>query len=570
MPELWDVIDTQFNTVMKPFYNNVDKTRKRLNLTPYVMYDYDGKTKIDDVLIVTENRSANYVMKIAAGLMSSKWQTVVEGQVSTRESHKIEQFIQSNLDQADEYLLNEYGMAGLDAWLCNHVCHTSLIGAQWMSRVEDGEYKIHCLPVDMRWTPFVLNKWVAPITFRSKEDLLQELEEYEKLAKDGGGEFNMPVELKDTDNEVRDFWDGEENHLLIEKTLVFKQKNIYGGKKGPGNFVIIWPPSGFMFRDKGYMEHESPGLLYLNDQLYDQLSRQLSIDATLGFNVLNPRYEYETENPSGETSRPTPKRGSTLEVPKGELHRPVPDPDINRAELATREQVSRMIDDAGPQAPRSYNTPPSAIEVAAEVELLDQFQNPRIIALQMFKSQLARLMISQFTLIAKGEKGIIVGRLGKQGNFSIADLKDPKKYAINYQLMKQNKRLAIVNEARALALWGKAPIKYILRDVLGVEDPDGWEREIELEKAKAVNPAIGLAEMAVRYAEEAEDMEGDDKDLKNWQSMMLVHEYVMLMRARMNPVQPGEAQNLREAGKDKGNAGGLVSLLGAGAGKGVV
>jgi hypothetical protein len=570
MPDTWEIIDNQKTLVMQPFYNQVDRTRKRLNLTPFELTDYNGKDKLDDVLNVTENRSASYMMRIIAGLMSAKWQTVVGGQVSVRESHKIEQFIEANLQQADEYLLNEYGMAGLDPWLSNHVCHTSLIGVQWEARIEDGEYKIHCLPCDMRWTPFVLNKWVAPITYRTKDALLREMEEneYQKIATDdksGNYTYNLNHDLlKDTDNEVRDYCDCKFKELWIEKKLVFRQPNIYGSSRGPGNFVIIWPPSGFMFRDRGYMEHESPGLLYLNEHLYDQLSRQLSIDATLGFNALNPPYEYETEDPSGEVSRAIPKRGESLEVPKGELHRPVPSPDINRAELASRDQINRLIDDAGPMAPRNYTSPPSAIEVATEVELLDELQNPRIVALEMFKSQLARLIIEQAILVA--DKDIVAGRTGRQDTYNVSDLKDPKKYAINYRFMKQNKKLAIVNEARALALWGKAPMKYILRDVLAVEDPDGWQREMALEKSKALNPAIEIAENAVRYAEEAEDLEGDDKDLKNWESMMQVHEYVMLMRQRMNPPQPGEAQNLREVAKEKGNAGGLISLLGQGKG----
>lgn len=561
MGDTWKLIDDR-KDAMTGFYKQVDNTRKRLNLTPFEMIDPLSKAPMDDVVIVTENKSVTYTKRIIAGLMSSNWQTVVEGSITDKEARKIEQFIEDNLEQADEYILSKYGLAGLDTWLTNHVCHTSLIGVQWMSFLEDKQYKIHCLPVDMRWTPFVLNKFAAPITFRSKDDLLQELDDYEKFATDRGLMFNRPANLKDNDNEVRDYWDEKKGELWVEKQMVFSQKNPYGTLP----FVFVWPPTGFLFRDKGYLARESPSLLYLNENLYDQLSRQLTIDATLGFNILNPPMEYETDNPATDrVSRPTPRRGETQEVPTGELHRPVPTPDINRAELASREQVSRLMDEATPMTPRTYTTPPSAIEVATEVELLDELQNPRIIALQMFKEQLARLIIAQAIVITKGGS-LEIGKQGKKHNFSLDDLKDPKRYTVSYRLMKQNKRLAIVNESRALALWGKAPMKYILRDVLSVEDPDGWEREMELEKAKQANPAISLAEMAVRYAEEAEETEGTEQDLKNWQSMMLVHDYVMLMRQRMQPAQPAESQNLREATKESGNAGGLIKMLGQGGG----
>lgn len=562
MSDTWTMI-TDRQKVFEGFNKQVDATRSRLNLDPYYLYDFDGKTKLSDVINVTENRSASYMSRIIAGLMSTKWQTVVEGSISKRDSFKIEQFIDANLQQADEYLMTEYGMAGLDVWLTNHVCHTSLIGTQWLASMDDEGYKIHCLPVDMRWTPFVLNKWAAPISWRDKEDLLEELEGYEKVAKDSKSEdyyYLKPDNLADTNNEVRDHWNFEVNELWVAERLVFRQPNPF--KCLP--FVFVWPPSGFMFRDKDYLKNESPGLLYLNQGLYDQLSRQLSIDATIGSENINPRYERPVKTP-GPASLPVPKRGESQDVGEGELHQLVPRPDLNVAGQATRNEVSNLIETANPISPKTYTSPPSAIEVTTEVELLDELQNPRIIALQMFKAQLARLMIKQY--IALGGEGEVGGE-GRKRSFSIADLKDPKKYTINYRLMKQNKRLAIVNEARALALWGKAPMKYILRDVLSVEDPDGWEREMELERAKAANPAISLADMAVKFAEEAENTEDEaDKELLNHKSRMFVHDYVMLMRQRMNPAPLAETQDLREATKEKGNSNALIALTGqAGAG----
>jgi len=183
----------------------------------------------------------------------------------------------------------------------------------------------------------------------------------------------------------------------------------------------------------------------------------------------------------------------------------------------------------------------------------------------MFKSSLARLMIEQFIQVAKGS--VDVGRVGKKANFNAETLKDPKRYLVNFQMRKQNKRLDIVNYAQGLALWGKAPSRYIIERVWQVEDPDGFERQMEMEKAKVVNPAIGYKEWAIRYAEEAEDMEdGPDKDSRNHDSMLMVHEYVMLMRARMMPAPPSEAQNVRESSKETGNSNALIPMLGPGKG----
>ena len=150
MSDTWTMISDR-QKAMGKFYEQVDKTRKRLNLEEYRLLDFDGKTPLSDVINVTENRSASYMSRIIAGLQAGKWQTVVEGSVSKRDAFKIEQFIEANLSQADEYLLQTYGMAGLDVWLANHVCHTSLIGVEWISSLDDdGNYCVHCCPADMR------------------------------------------------------------------------------------------------------------------------------------------------------------------------------------------------------------------------------------------------------------------------------------------------------------------------------------------------------------------------------------------------------------------------------------
>ena len=188
-----------------------------------------------------------------------------------------------------------------------------------------------------------------------------------------------PDSIKDTGNELRDIWFPDKHEVWVEKQMVFSEPNPL--EEIP--FDIIWPPTGFMFRDKDYLEFESPNLLYANEGLYNQLSRQLSVDATLGFNAINPPYQRQVQNlDESKPTLPVPKRGEGIEVLTGEDYKPMPTGDVNRAELATRDQVSNLIDEAGPTNPRAYTTPPSAIEVAQEVEILDQLQNPRILALQ--------------------------------------------------------------------------------------------------------------------------------------------------------------------------------------------
>lgn len=545
-------------TQLKPMHTRMGETEDLAYMMDYHLMAWDGKTKLEKVVNVTGNKGSSHLHRIISSLISQTRQVVVEGDISKRASHKVEKFLEYINDQTDIYLAETQGIPDLHTYLCNHVCVRGPIGVEWMSWLEENEYKIHCFPLDMRWTPFVHNKWVAPITFSTRDDLEVELEKYEKRAKDKSiGEYTKFGFSKELEIEVRDYWDLKNHELWIEKQLVYKEPNTLGDLP----FVIVFPPVGFMLRSKGYMEHEGEDALFLIRKLNKELNRTLSVDATFAFRQLYPAYEYETKNFDAKPARAAPKTGEGKKVPEGELHQMLPTGDMNTASRFTRTDTMAMMDEGTPSAPRAYTQPPSAVEVATEIELQNQLQQARVVAMQMLWSQLYMKQITQFQKITQGYGGeLTIGKRGKRKSFS--GLEDPEKYSVDCQFMSKNKRLEIVNEARYLALYGRSPLEYIVRDVLMVEDVDGWMRAMELEEAKRANPALALLEMAIRYVEEAQDMEDeDDKDAKILQSKILLHDYVMQMRMRLQPPQPGEGTEIKE---QTGNANALISMLGPG------
>ncbi len=317
-------------TELQPLYNRMDKTRKLVYLTDYKLTQFDGETPIEKVINVTTNWPAIFANAIISDLMGAVWQTVIEsdGKLSDKQKHQIETFIEDNLAQADEQL-GRRGMADLFTWLCNHVCIRSLIGARWVSQFDEGEYKIDCLPVDMRWTPFEYGNdglnWVAPTTFRSRA-----------LIK---AQYGIDVGTDET--EVVDWWDCEKKELWIAEELVKTQKNPFGEPP----FVIEIPSSGFMLRDKGYIEHEAEDLFFLNRGLYDERSRQMSIEQTLGMDVLFPPYEQEADE-AGKGDKP-PKTGETLKVKTGERHQLLPRGDLTNAFRTGRADIQRDLQMGG-------------------------------------------------------------------------------------------------------------------------------------------------------------------------------------------------------------------------------
>ncbi len=438
----WDKIETRI-TAMNERNTKMDDTAALLNWddNPYQLVKPDGTTKLKDAISVTPNLPKVFAHGVKSDLLGGKWQTTVEG-VSGRRAHTIEEFVEDNMAQADEQLLTEQGIPSLFGWLCNHVCVRWAIGAMWFSWVEDGQYKFKIIPVDMRWTPFVRGKWVAPITFRIKEELEEELEVYEKLAKDGRGEYFKPTltghpvrntttnAATGTEIEVRDYWDHKDNELWVAGKLVFRQPNPVGYPP----FNIVVPASGFMLRDRGYLKHEGEDILFLNAGLYKEFARSVSLEQTSGYAGLYPGYEYEVESSDASPSQPPPKIDETLRVKKGERHVPLPRGDINRAGRTAREDISGMISAGSPLAPKDYNTPPSAVLLAGETELIARLQNARKDALGIFKTQLARMMIKQFIQLDAAGAELVIGKEGRRRKYTATKLGNPDQYTITYPL----------------------------------------------------------------------------------------------------------------------------------------
>lgn len=554
--DTWTIIQDQI-TVMRDRNDRMDETVKFLQWDddPYELTKPDGKTKLDDAISVTPNLPKVFAHSVISDLMGGKWQTVVEGNVSSRQVRYIEQFVDDNLAEADEVILDRYGIPSLFGWLCNHVCIRWAIGVRWIAWIENGEYKIDCQPVDMRWTPFVRGKWVAPISWRNKDELEQDLEEYERRAEGGVGEYQN-LSLSTAKSEVRDYFDREKHELWVAGKLAYQEKN----RLGYPPFVIVVPSSGFMLRDKDYLKHEGEDILFLNTGLYKELARSISLEQTLGYEGLFPGMEYETDTQDGKPAIPPPKIDETVKVKKGERHQPVPRGDINRAGQTARADIQQMISSGGPMSPREYNTPPSAVLLAGETELISRLQNSRKEALGIFRNQLARMIIKQF--IALGDANEVrVGKQGMMGRYSVARMGNPDDYTITYHLSVKSKRQELANLAEFAAVYGKLPLKWNLSNILMADDPDGIINDLELERAKSINPALSLLEMAIKYARAAEETEDENEArLKRQQSKILTHEYVMAMRSRIAPATPPAAPKQIEA--PKGNTQLLTSLVG--------
>lgn len=544
----WQKVD-EIVKELKLLTDRMDNSKDMFYLKSYELKDMDDE-KVD-AINVTSNKPATFANAIISDLTQATWQTVVEGNISEKDAHIIEQFIDNNLEQIDEYLIEKQGLPGLHEWLSNHVCVRGPIGAEFYPVISKDSYKVHCFPFDMRWTPFRRGSegldCYATISFRSRDDLITEYPKFVNKIPTG------------QEIEVRNYWDSKVNELWIAGNKVDEQNNPF--ETPPA--IIVFPTAGFLMRDKGYMKYEGEDLLFMVRDIIKEWNRTLTIEQSLIFNVLRPPMEYEEDNPTAEPNVPPPRTGETLGRPKGGLHKPVPTGDMNTANLKASQDIYRHLEEGAPTSPRVYTQAPSGAELLSEMEALARLQNSRQIALKVFREQFSRMIIDQFRVLAKGSYNI--GSRGRRQTYSVVSLKDPESYNISCKLMTKNKRQELANLAMFTAAYDRLPLRYNLSEVLMADDPDGIINELEIEQSKKADPAIDLFEKARRYARQAEKTD-DDVEARALESVskMLTERVCKIIEQRAQPEENALTQQTRspETKEPAGSGQALTSLLG--------
>jgi len=173
-------------------------------------------------------------------------------------------------------------------------------------------------------------------------------------------------------------------------------------------------------------------------------------------------------------------------------------------------------------------------------------------------------MIKQYITInekAKKSSDILIGVTGQRRKYSAKMLGDPSTYTIKNELMSKSKKQEIVNLAMFEASKGELPLRVRLTDILMADDPDGIMRELDIEQARRADPALALFEMAIRYAEDAVELSGEDADKRKIESMMLTERACAIIRQRKQTPEPPaeETPETKAGGMEK-----LMPLLGQG------
>jgi hypothetical protein len=307
-----------------------------------------------------------------------------------------------------------------------------------------------------------------------------------------------------------------------------------------------------MLRDTGYLEHESEDPLFLDKKLFAEDNRFASIAATKGMETVRPPMMQKVKDMDAAPADAPPGMGETKKAPLEGGWEPVKRPDINQAFLDAANVVKRALRQGGLNDIDLGNVEPqdlSAIMLSKQSGIRAKFRKPRLEAIEIFYQQFARKMIEQYNTCLEKSNGVEI-KIGQTGRKKVyGNLGDPSTYFIDAKLMSFDKTMEIANASIASALWGKLPDEWIITNILNAEDTDEIMRKLAVQRAKAADPFIEYFELAIRYAEEAEELTDIDADIKKIESMKLTDICVSILGQRNQLQQPQTAQ-----GKPQTNA----------------
>jgi hypothetical protein len=489
-------------------FKRMDKHRKLLT-EPYVLTDGRG-AQLPGQISVTMNDAAVFLNAVQSWIISAIWQTVVEGHISAKQQKLIESFLDDREQMAEERLArSEYGR---DAYFTAlNICSRGWIGCRrlWLED-KDGRPYLQVIPIDMRYCTYERNNedydWVAVKWTRSRESIQNA--------------YGISLKPDVLEAEVVDYWEGDREEIWVAGEKAKSNKNNLGYPP----FVIVAAPEGFMQLDKGYMVDKGQSIFFLDEKMYAEWNRIISIDQSLAMMALAPPYQRQPN--VGEPDSPYPSEPATVyDVPppaqpnQDTFYKKVETPDVNMANRMSHNEIGTALMRGGANNLDLGNMeqPTTAIWITEQTEIRNKILSPRLKAIQDYKIACSRMDINQFQ---QGHFGGKVGRFGNQREYIASQLGEPSEYTINYESMTRTRKQEIANIAMFNAATGLS-METRLKDILKHDDPDGEIARIEGEKAEMADPALFYFRKARSLAREAESLTGLEADAKNFESMRL-------------------------------------------------
>jgi len=536
---------------MKPLYDRMDGDEKLYLLEPFRMKKLGSSEDEKDVSNVTLNDPLLYAKKAIAITGSYQKQTVIEGkELTDKQTTKIEKFLEDIFYMVNEWLPKR-GIPSLDGFINEQACNRGRIGARSCLKL-DGEGSIipDVVPVDTRWFPLDSASdgmiWGAPICSRSKAQIEREYPD-------------IGIKLKDTGNQVIDFWNDTNELVFVEKTIGKDEINSYGYPP----FVIAKCPIGCMLNTENAMEHDGESIFWPNRGLWKEKNEIVTILKTLSRKALKGGLEIQRGPNSPDRGKKADEspfdENVVIETEIGGGFRQIPVNDIKSATRMLYQIVETCLQ-RGELTPLDYGTlafPLSSVAILNLIAARNDIFAPILSMIASFYQALSRMIIDQ---CVQFNQTIKLGRPGGYNTYSPSDFAG--EFSIEYQFHLLSKEQTAADATLAQALRGVVSDDYILREIIKVQNPDGMKYELQTQQAENTDEVLFLFNRGLSFLRQAEGKTGIEKEIMELEAKTLMQRIKTILKQRQTLGQLSPIEGKREEPKQED----LLPLLERGGG----
>ncbi len=455
----------------------------------YIMRD-DKLKAIPDIVNVTLNKVSMFAAFATSELSKAVQQAVVETEDKKLDTAYIEEFQEAAFDSANDRLRRR-GKPQLNPFFDVQNCFRGRSAARCLFRMVDDILIPDITPWDARYVTYEMGDngldWANNETMRSKSDI----------------EAEYGIVIADKKGLVWDTWDTEHNEVWIDRKKVFEQEHVFGFC--PVSLQIVSLGYGAILLDDDSALYDGESIFFLIRNLVPELNRVISISQTLNLKAVKPPVkqklkgkgqpaDYEKVMASGAATRIEPDE-DILPIEYGDTKRAF-DQTYNILEKATQEGSLTNVDIGDPRQPFS------AVALVEIGENRGQLLLPRLATKSLMNESLAEMFTKQVVQIGGG---VELGVAGHKRTFETGKLSG--EYSTEYKYFIKSPKEDVARYSIAAAAGDLISKKTKRETILQLEDPDGEQRQLDVEEAEILFPTIKADRVIRSLYEEDKDYE---------------------------------------------------------------
>jgi len=530
-------------------YKRMDTDKDALYLTKYKLtgiQQFKDK-EIPGTISVTLNKPAVFSNAIVSVLKYATRKAQVEG-MSDTQNKRVEDF-KDDLLYTIDWRLGKQNKGTLWHWLCFHIANRGPIGARITF---DKNGLPVCLPVDMRYCPFVLGsdgiEGAANHTWRQASAIWKEYPvECEKQGIATTGIL-----------ENHDYWLPDVNEFWVAGKKLFEQENTYGFVP----FVIKYPTVGSMFQDQDKNAHEAESIFYMIRDLVPEWNRLMSIQMTKSLEMAKPAYVHEVKN-TNEEAQPYPNDvGSNLAVPEGELPQLVQTKEVNTTFQTTMQTLNSAMTEGSMSESELGNlmNDRATSWIYAQEEIRNRILTPRLETLDEFYRDFITMAIKEYKAV-KFTSQKPLGRKTANKNYAPSELPDPDNFMITFTSKAVSENYKLARATAMVALKGLVSEDTLIRDYGMFDDPQGEINKLARERLRNSDQVIFLFDTAAGLLQSAGNSDKEDARHLRREAKAAADKMVELIHQRKMPTQQTSLSSEQPAQTGKaGNPQALMAL----------